>query len=159
MNVELVSARPDDAPVLSRLFQLYVYDFSEILELESRDDGLFEFGKPEGYWNAPRYVAFLIRVGSHLAGFAIVDSESRLTHEALWDVNQFFVLRRYRRAGVGARAAMALFDRFRGRWEVHYPDELLRRGSLCRRNDRPARVRTDVPSRFRGHGRCEDPGA
>jgi len=118
MDVALISAGHDDAPVLSRLIQLYVYDFSEILKLEIRDDGLFDFGKPEGYWNAPRYSPFLIRAGSHLAGFAIVDSQSRLTHEPLWDVNQFFVLRRYRRAGVGSSAAVALFDRFPGRWEV-----------------------------------------
>ncbi len=118
MNVDLVNVGRDDAPVLRRLFQLYVYDFSEILQLEIRDDGFFDFGKPEGYWEAPRYFPFFIRAGSHLAGFAIVDSESRLTHEALWDVNQFFVLRRYRRTGVGSRAATALFDQFRGRWEV-----------------------------------------
>ena len=117
MNVDLVRAEQEDEPVLNRLFQLYVYDFSELLELEIRDDGLFEF-KPEGYWLASRYFAFFIRAGSHLAGFAIVDSESRLTRDPLWDVNQFFVLRRYRRLGVGSQAAGALFDRFRGRWEV-----------------------------------------
>jgi predicted acetyltransferase len=118
MNVHLASVSRDEAPVLSRLFQLYVYDFSEILQLEIRDDGHFEFGKPDGYWHAARYSPFFIRAGSHLAGFAIVDSQSRLTHEPLWDVNQFFVLRRYRRSGVGTRAAIALFERFPGRWEV-----------------------------------------
>jgi predicted acetyltransferase len=123
MDVALVSAGRDDARVLSRLFQLYVYDFSEILELEIRDDGLFEFGKPDGYWDAPRYSPFLIRAGSHLAGFAVVDSQSRLTHEPLWDVNQFFVLRRHRRTGVGSRAAVALFDQFPGRWEVRQAPE------------------------------------
>jgi predicted acetyltransferase len=33
-------------------------------------------------------------------------------------MDQFFVLRRYRRHGVGEQAARFLFDRFAGRWEV-----------------------------------------
>jgi predicted acetyltransferase len=118
MDIELVPATVAESPALARLFQFHVYDFSEILDLEIRDDGVFEFGKSDGYWNESRYAPFLIRAGGHLAGFAIIDSQSRLSGERLWDVNQFFVLRRYRRSGVGSRAAVRLFDAFRGRWEV-----------------------------------------
>ena len=53
-----------------------------------------------------------------LAGFAIVDSQSRLTGAPGWDMNEFFVLRRHRRTGVGAGAAGAVFDLFPGAWEV-----------------------------------------
>ena len=31
---------------------------------------------------------------------------------------EFFVLRAYRRRGIGRRAVFALFDRFRGAWEI-----------------------------------------
>jgi predicted acetyltransferase len=31
---------------------------------------------------------------------------------------EFFILRKYRHQGIGARAAWELFDRFPGRWEV-----------------------------------------
>jgi len=48
----------------------------------------------------------------------VVDAVSRLTDEPLWDMSQFFVLRRHRTAGVGACAAAAAFDLFPGRWEV-----------------------------------------
>ena len=53
-----------------------------------------------------------------MAGFAIVDSRSRFSEDATWDMNQFFVLRKYRRRGVGRWAAVELFTRFPGRWEV-----------------------------------------
>lgn len=33
-------------------------------------------------------------------------------------MGQFFVMKRYRRLGVGTRAARFIFDQFRGRWEV-----------------------------------------
>jgi predicted acetyltransferase len=34
-------------------------------------------------------------------------------------VQEFFVLNQYRGTGVAARAARDVFDRFRGRWQLH----------------------------------------
>jgi predicted acetyltransferase len=39
------------------------------------------------------------------------------------DVAEFFVLRRYRRAGVGRRAALLLWNRLPGKWTVRVVDE------------------------------------
>jgi predicted acetyltransferase len=103
---------------MARLLQLYCYDFSEIVGLEIGHDGRFALPRPDSYWRDGRYAAFLIHAGGHLAGFAIVDSVSRLTGERVHDMNEFFVLRRHRRAGVGARAARLAFEAFPGRWEV-----------------------------------------
>ena len=36
----------------------------------------------------------------------------------VWDMAEFFVLRRHRRAGVGMRAAHILFETHAGAWEV-----------------------------------------
>jgi len=36
---------------------------------------------------------------------------------------EFFVMRSYRRRGVGLAAAFAAFDRFKGPWEVRQRDE------------------------------------
>jgi predicted acetyltransferase len=116
--VELTPAGPAEAPVISRLIQLYAYDFSDILDLDVGDDGLFAQKRPDAFWLDPRYRSFLIRAGGRLAGFVIVDSVSRLTGQPVWDMAEFFVLRRHRLAGVGARAAVAAFDAFRGTWEV-----------------------------------------
>ena len=119
MDIDLIPAAREHEPVMARLFQLYQYDFSEMLGLEIGDDGLFSAGRrPSGYWTAPLYRPFLLRAGGNLAGFAIVGAESRLTGDPLWDMDQFFVLRRHRRSGVGERAATLVFDAFPGRWEV-----------------------------------------
>ena len=48
------------------------------------------------------------------AGFAIV----RRTGAQAYDMEQFFVLRKFRRSGVGTRAAHMLFGNFPGRWTV-----------------------------------------
>ena len=49
----------------------------------------------------------------------MIDSYSHLTGQSgIRDVAEFFVLRKYRRIGVGRRAARLLFDQFPGQWEV-----------------------------------------
>jgi predicted acetyltransferase len=118
MDGVIVAAGPEQEPVFAALMQLYVYDFSELLKLEIAEDGRFPFDRHRAYWTDARYQPFLIRTNGHLAGFVVVDGVSRLTEEPLWDMSQFFVLRKHRTAGIGARAAAAAFHAFPGRWEV-----------------------------------------
>ena len=109
----MAPARDEESSVLAALLQLYVYDFSEMLAIDLDDDGRFPVPTTEGR------DAFLMRVDGKLAGFALHAGTSRLTGESgVHDVAEFFVLRRYRRAGVGEQGARWLFDRFGGRWEV-----------------------------------------
>ena len=63
-------------------------------------------------------VALLIRADDHLAGFALVNQWSALELPLDHAVAEFFVLRKYRRARVGTRAALFIFRRYPGRWEV-----------------------------------------
>ena len=86
------------------------------------------------YWAEPGRHPFLIRVDGKLAGFALVNARSRLTgDDGVHDLAEFFVLRRYRRRGVGERAAAWLFERFRGRWEVRQKPENLAATAFWRR--------------------------
>jgi predicted acetyltransferase len=119
VNVQFSVARSEDGPRLSALLELYVYDFSDILGLDVGDDGRFRTPPLDSYWTDPRCHAFLVRVDDRLAGFAMVQQRSRLTgDEGVCDMTQFFVMRKYRRNGVGEKLAAFLFDRFRGPWEV-----------------------------------------
>lgn len=128
MNVEITPARADEESVLAALLQLYVYDFSEALGLDVADDGRYRVPPTEGR------DAFLIRVDGKLAGFALQVAKSRLTgEEGVHDVAEFFVLQRYRRTGIGEKAACWLFDRFPGRWEVRQKKENTRAIAFWRR--------------------------
>jgi predicted acetyltransferase len=120
MNVALQPLSSADEPVMNRLMQLYVYDFSEFMGLDIADDGIFFSGESQGtYHPEPRRHAFLLRVDGRLAGFVILDEKSRLTGDPdVVDVAQFFVMRKYRRQGVGAMAAVRAFDLFPRKWEV-----------------------------------------
>jgi predicted acetyltransferase len=124
MDVQVTAVGPEERGCVQALFQLYVYDLSELLRLDVGDDGRFALPPLDAYWTEPRHHPFLIRRDGTIAGFALVQGKSRLTgDEAVSDMAEFFVMRRYRRAGVGERAAGLLFDRFRGPWEVRQKAE------------------------------------
>jgi predicted acetyltransferase len=119
VEVQVSAAGPADRACLAALMQLYAYDLSEPLGLELRDDGTFPVPAIEACLSDPRCHPFLLRADERLAGFALVARRSWLDgDERVCDVAEFFVLRRYRRLGVGEHAARWLFDRYRGPWEV-----------------------------------------
>jgi predicted acetyltransferase len=118
MNLLVHRATPADASILRNLGELYAHDFSPITRAELGPLGRYDydfFSRCDG----ERRIAYLLRVGEALAGFAIVARGSHLREDAsVWDMAEFFVVRRWRRQGVGAAAAAALFARHPGRWEV-----------------------------------------
>ena len=110
-------------PVLDRLLQLYLHDFSEFAPIGSPHgevgaEGRFTYPRVESYWQEIGHIPLLIRADDHLAGFALVNQWSALERPLEHSVAEFFVLRKYRRARVGTRAALLIFRRYPGRWEV-----------------------------------------
>ena len=104
---------------MANLFELYAHDFSEFHDVEPGEDGRFGFNKLHLYWSDPKRNAFLIKCRGRLAGFALVKQGSEITEDdCVWDMAEFFVLRRYRRDGVGTEAARQIWNRYPGRWEV-----------------------------------------
>src|SRR5688572_2587030 len=119
IEVQVMPASEGQERVLRRLISLYVYDFSDLMGLDVEEDGSFKVPELISYWRDPWRHPFLLRVDGKLAGFALVHQRSRLSGaDGTHDMAEFFVLRRYRRQGVGEQAAGKLFGRFRGPWEV-----------------------------------------
>jgi len=118
--VSLERIGPDRAGLLANLLELYIHDLSEIFSVRPGPDGRFGYDKLPLYWSEPeRRWAFLIKAGDEVAGFALVTRGSpAITDPADLDVAEFFVIRGYRRLGVGQRAARALWDNLPGTWVV-----------------------------------------
>jgi predicted acetyltransferase len=121
--VTAVEAPAAQRPVLDRLLQLYLHDFSEFAPIGSPHgevgaEGRFTYPRVESYWQEVGHIPLLIRADDHLAGFALVNQWSALERPLEHSVAEFFVLRKYRRARVGTRAALLIFRRYPGRWEV-----------------------------------------
>ncbi len=102
-----------DKDVLRHLMELYLYDFSEFDGRDLGPHGTYGYRYLDQYWTEPDRFPFFIRANDQLAGLALV----RFIDGAA-DMSEFFVMRKHRRHGVGAKAARLLFDRFPGRWDV-----------------------------------------
>lgn len=110
--------RAGERPAVRRLVQLYIYDlYGEHWDVE-RDGTYGSPGWHRRFWTRRGLHHFVIRVGGQLAGFALVRDRADFAGAGVWEISQFFVLRKYRRRAVGTRAAETLFARFPGRWEV-----------------------------------------
>ena len=115
----LVEATREDQPALLELAQYYAYDFSDLIDLDVDAGGRFPVAHLNRHFADAACHPFMIRVDGKLAGFAIHEGRSRLSGEVgVHDVAEFFVMKKYRRRGLGAAAATELFDRFAGQWEV-----------------------------------------
>lgn len=118
-GVEVAHATAEQEPVLTNLLELYAHDFSAILDLQLAPDGRFGYPGLARYWHEEGRFPFLIRVDGNLAGFALVSRGSRVSADpGVWDMAEFFVVRRYRSRGIGAAVAREIWRRFPGAWEI-----------------------------------------
>lgn len=66
------------------------------------------------YWTEAGRYPFFILVARKLAGFVLVRALEADTYE----LAEFFILRKYRRHGIGHQVAYRVFDQFPGAWQV-----------------------------------------
>ncbi|KYF59144.1 hypothetical protein BE04_36705 [Sorangium cellulosum] len=119
--VSLDAAAPSDAALLSNLLELYIHDLSDVFPgLELGPDGRFGYDKLPLYWSErERRFALIVRCAGRIAGFVLATRGSPAADNPdVLDVAEFFIVRRYRRSGVGRRAAVLLWQRFPGAWIV-----------------------------------------
>jgi len=118
-HVEVVPAGLEQQSVLANLLELYAHDFSEFHPLHLGDDGRFGYQRLPAYWSQPDHYPFLVKVDSNLAGLTLIKRSHSIIHgREVWDVAEFFIVRAYRRRGIGAAVAHEVWKKFRGRWEV-----------------------------------------
>ena len=117
MDIAVTAAPITEKPVIERLLELYIYDYSEFMGWDVDGEGRFGYRYLDNFWTEDNRFPFLVRVDGIIAGFALVTIlEKDGAPET--DMSEFFVMRKYRRQGVGRIAAATLFDRFPGQWRV-----------------------------------------
>lgn len=112
MDVEVIEAALSDKPVLRNLLELYQHDFSAFDDIDVDADGLYNYRYLDNYWTEVDRHPLLFRIDGRWAGFALVRAGT--PH----DMAEFFVMRKYRRRGVGTVLAREVFARFPGEWQV-----------------------------------------
>jgi predicted acetyltransferase len=118
-DIEVIPAAPEQGSILANLLELYGHDFSEVFDLDLGGDGRFGYKNLPLYWTEPGRHPFLVKTDDKLAGFVFVKRGSEISgNEMVWDIAEFFVVRRYRRRGIGTQVAHEVWRRFPGHWEV-----------------------------------------
>lgn len=117
--LELVPAGPSQRNTIANLMQLYLHDLSGFEHEDVDDQGRYAYDYLDNYWKEAERHPFLFVVSGKIAGFALV----REVAQAAFEMAEFFVMRKYRRRGLGTNAARKLFERFPGTWRIAAADE------------------------------------
>ncbi|WP_434752295.1 GNAT family N-acetyltransferase [Paenibacillus amylolyticus] len=107
-------------PIWRNLLELYKYDFREFdPEDDINPNGLYEYPYLDHYFTEAGRFAFFIKVEEKLTGFALVrcigENEQ---NEKVYEMAEFFVMKKYRGLKCGQTAAYELFNTFNGVWKV-----------------------------------------
>lgn len=149
LNVDILKAGIEEKPVLRNLTELYRHDSSEFDGEDVGEHGLFTYRYFDHYWTEPGRHAFIVRVDGRLAGFVMVRTHETDGGEAVHSIAEFFIMRKYRRKGVGTKVAHRIFEMFKGRWgvaeeESNTPAQAFWRKVICQYTDGKFRETRDV---------------
>ena len=118
MHIEVLPALIHDKSIIQRMMELYQYDFSEFANTDLDEHGYFSYSYLDYYWVESNRYPFLVRVDDKLAGFALVNQSTCLLNSQ-YALAEFFILRKYRKHGIGRQVAFHILDLFHGRWEIY----------------------------------------
>ncbi|AZN41430.1 GNAT family N-acetyltransferase [Paenibacillus albus] len=124
MNIEVDLVPYEDKTVLYHLVQLYRYDSSEFDGHVLNNHGLYLYKYFDHQWTAEYRRPLLIKVEGEIAGFVLVSLDvpkeylKLSTAEKTNVISEFFIMRKFRRRGIGRYVAQMIFERFSGTWEV-----------------------------------------
>lgn len=110
------AAGPSDRLPLQRMLELYQHDLSDIWDQDLDAHGEYGYAL-DRYWDTEGHHPFVITAGTAYAGFALVNQAVRVGTHGHW-MDQFFVLKKYRRRGAGQFLARTVLAALPGRWEV-----------------------------------------
>ncbi len=120
MNIELVPVQESEKSVLRQMIELYEYDLSVYTHEDLNQHGFYGYSYFDYYWNEKNRYAYFVKCDSILCGFVLVNDYCyALKGEASKSISEFFIMKKFRRFGIGKKIANEIFDLFPGKWEVN----------------------------------------
>lgn len=116
-EIEIRAAPKYEFETIRNLAQFYVYDTNCAMKGGHHwpldpDGRYFEIQTLPLYWEEAGRLPFLIYYKKELAGFVLI------RHQPLLSIDEFFILRKFNRQGIGQFVAFELFNRYPGPWEL-----------------------------------------
>jgi predicted acetyltransferase len=118
MDVSLHPIKPSSRSIVHNLFAYYLYDMSEFMGWNPDCSGRYRVNHESLnlYWRDRGHWPYFIHVDDQLAGFFLVREYP--ANRQLVDVDQFFLLRKFRRQGVGIAALHQGVRQHPGQWQI-----------------------------------------
>jgi len=119
MKIEIVPVLEEEKTILANLIELYEYDFSEFENTDVNPLGLYGYSYLDYYWTENKRFPYFIKVDGKLAGFVMVCGHCYVSkdRDTLF-MSEFFVMKNYRKRGIGKVAAKEVFNMHKGKWEL-----------------------------------------
>lgn len=119
MNLEIKKAFANEKSILANLLELYAYDFTEHCDFDIGDDGFYGYKDLPSYWTDGDKFPYLIYCDGKIAGFVLVQKRLSVSeNNEVWDIAEFFILKKYKRKGLGTKVAAEIWGNFPGQWQV-----------------------------------------
>ncbi|WP_066185898.1 MULTISPECIES: GNAT family N-acetyltransferase [Gracilibacillus] len=118
-NIQIRLVQESEKSVLRQLMELYSYDFSEFTGIDVNLYGFYGYRYLDHYWTEAGRSPFFVLVDGKLAGFVLVNDHCHISKEDnARSIGEFFIMRKYRKTGVGSKAAALIFQQFTAHWEI-----------------------------------------
>jgi predicted acetyltransferase len=122
-DIQIIPAKIEQQPVIKQLLELYTYEMTDLADFDIHDNGYFGYDDLPLYWQDHNRYPYLVRVNKKLAGFVLIQKGSPVENDPeVWDVAEFFIMRKFRNHGVGQLVAQQIWREFNGRWQVRVWD-------------------------------------
>ena len=115
-KIKIMLAGPSEKETIKNLFTYYTYEMSNFLLTPVSDNGLLEVSNTNlnTYWESDSYYPYLIRCNGEIAGFSLLRKYPNDPKH--YDIDQFFVLKKFSRRGVGREAFKQSVAALPGSW-------------------------------------------
>ncbi|NNA65998.1 MULTISPECIES: GNAT family N-acetyltransferase [Pseudomonas] len=123
-TVELIQTGPEQAELIRNLYQFYAYESSDWEQEDVELDGRFYIHEEHlaRYWQDPQWSANLLLVDGYIAGFLLIERSELAGVNAL-ELADLFILKRYRRKGIGRALATQVLSSGEADWLVRFYDQ------------------------------------
>jgi len=101
-------ANAEDRLPLYRMLDLYQHDLSDIWDQDLDAHGEYGYNL-DRFWREQDCHPFVVTVDGSYAGFALVDTAVKVGDDGYW-MEQFFILKKYRRRGIGQTLAQQVLE-------------------------------------------------
>ena len=117
--IEVVRVEEEQREILAHLIELYEYDFTEFDNKDVNAYGWYGYSYLDYYWTEQNRYPYFIKVDGKLAGFVLVCGYCYVSKDQnTLFLSEFFVMKKYRKQGIGKSAAIEVLKKHPGKWEL-----------------------------------------